>query len=101
MAAMGDPDDLGIEDASHLTDADWAAINRLRRVLKSDGIKALKREMRTLLNENPVRYYTIMHAFFPRKTSEMIKDVAAELGVTEEEAIEMAEKMNAPSTKRH
>jgi hypothetical protein len=96
---VDNPDDLGIEDTSHLTDADWAEISKLRRAFRSDGIKALRREMRMLLNENPVRYYTIMHAFFPRKISEMIKDVAAELEVTEEEAIEMAEKMNSPPTK--
>ena len=98
---MENPDDLGIEDTSHLTDADWATINKLVRTLRSDGIKALEKETRALRDENPVRFYTIMHAFSPRKTLEIIRDVAADLGVTEQEAKEMAQRMNSPSTKRH
>jgi hypothetical protein len=98
---MDNREDLGIEDTSHLTDADWAVINKLVRAHRNGDIRALEREMKALAGQDMVRYVTIMHAFSPRRTSEMIRDLAAELGVTEEEAREMAERMNSPSTKRH
>jgi hypothetical protein len=101
MMLMPEDENLGIKDTSGLTDADWAVINKLMRAHRDGGKKALQREMKTLIEQDMVRYVTIMHAFFPRRTSEMIRDVAAEHGVTEEEAREMAEKMNSPSTKRH
>ena len=40
---MNDPDDLGIVDTSWLTDADWAVINRLRRIHETEGQKAVKK----------------------------------------------------------
>jgi hypothetical protein len=97
MMLMPEDENLGTKDTSGLTDADWAVM----RAHRDGGKKALQREMKTLIEQDMVRYVTIMHAFFPRRTSEMIRDVAAEHGVTEEEAREMAEKMNSPSTKRH
>ena len=45
---MNDPDDFGIVDPSWLTDADWAVINRLRRVHETEGQKAARKALRAL-----------------------------------------------------
>ena len=45
---MNDPDDLGIVDRSWLTDADWAVINRLRRIHETEGQKAVRKALRAL-----------------------------------------------------
>ena len=42
---MNDPDDLGIVDTSWLTDADWAVINRLRRIHETEGQKAVRKAL--------------------------------------------------------
>jgi hypothetical protein len=97
---MEDSEDLGIEDTSHLTDADWAAINKLVHAYKTNGQKALQKEMKALMEQDEVRYYRIMAAFFPQKMSDTIRDAMAEMGVTEEDVREMAERLNPPLTKQ-
>ena len=43
---MGDRDDeLGIQDTSRLADADWAEINKLRRIYETDGGKGLRKAL--------------------------------------------------------
>ena len=39
-------------------------------------------------------------AFFPQKKSDAIRDVMAEMGMTEEDVREMAERLNPPVTKQ-
>ena len=45
--------DHEIKDTSGLTDADWAAINKLRRAYDSGGDEALKRAYKDLCKGDP------------------------------------------------
>jgi hypothetical protein len=51
---MANDEELGLEDTVGLTDADWAAINKLRKAYKEGGQKSLERAMREL-DQDPVR----------------------------------------------
>ena len=94
---MNDLDDLGIVDSSWLTDADWAVINRLRRVHETEGQKAVRKALRGL---EPESYLRVVAAFFPDKVREAIKDEMAENGITEQDLREMAEKLHPSPTKQ-
>ena len=93
---MNDKDDWGIADTSLLTDADWAIINRLRRIYETDGQQGLSKALREL---DLVQYIRVMGAFFPNEVRETLKDKMAEQGLTEEDVREMAKKLNPHSTK--
>ena len=82
---MNDPDDLGIVDTSWLTDADWAVINRLRRVHETEGQKAVRKALRAL---EPESYLRVVAAFFPDKVRGL-KDEMAEKGITEQDLRQM------------
>jgi hypothetical protein len=82
---------LEIEDASCLTDDDWATINGLRRAHQRRGAKGLASEM-AKLTRDPVRWVRIMGAFFPQMIREMIRDTMAENGITREDLEEIIRK---------
>ena len=88
---MNDLDDLGIVDSSWLTDADWAVINRLRRIHETEGQLAVRKALRALEPEN---YLRVAAAFFPDKVREAIKDEMAENGITEQDLRAMPEKLH-------
>ena len=88
---------LEIENPSGLTDADWAEINKLRRAYESDGQPALNEAMQELAKDDPVRYVTVMGAFFPDMIREAIKDTMAEVGLTEDDVREMVRKLESPA----
>jgi hypothetical protein len=94
---MNDRDDLGMVDTSRLTDADWAVINRLRRIHETEGKKAVREALRTL---EPESYLRVAAAFFPDKVREAIKDEMAEKGITAQDLKEMAEKLHPSPTKQ-
>ena len=79
---MNDFDDLGIVDSSWLTDADWAVINRLRRIHETEGQLAVRKALRAL---EPESYLRVAAAFLPDKVREAIKDEMAENGITEQD----------------
>ena len=88
---MNDFDDLGIVNSSWLTDADWAVINRLRRIHETEGQIAVRKALRAL---EPESYLRVAAAFLPDKVREAIKDEMAENGITEQDLREMAETSN-------
>ena len=94
---MNDLDDLAIVDSSWLTDADWAVINRLRRIHETEGQLAVRKALRAL---EPESYLRVAAAFFPDKVREAIKDEMAENGITEQDLREMAEKLHSSPTKQ-
>ena len=81
--------DFEIADTSGLTDADWAEINKLRRIWETKGTKALTKAFDQL---DPGRCFRIMAAFFPERVYNTIRDQMAEKGITEEDLKEMARK---------
>jgi hypothetical protein len=96
---MTDRDDLEIADASLLTDADWAEINKLRRAYEINGSEGLSKALKKLANDH-IRYGIVMGAFFPDMIRNAIKDHMAEMGVTEDDLKEMARKLQPPPTKQ-
>ena len=89
---MGDRDEeLGIEDTSGLSDADWVEINKLRDAYRTGGQKALRDAWRKL-TDDPISTVRVYGAFFPDKLRNTIKDVMAAEGMTVEDLTEMIEK---------
>jgi hypothetical protein len=82
-------DELGITETLGLTDADWAEINKLRRVCETEGTKALTKALDEL---DPIRCFRIMAAFFPERVYNTMKDVMAEKGITEDDLKEIVRK---------
>jgi hypothetical protein len=90
---------LVVADTSVLTDADWAELNKLRRVHAVRGSKGLLKALRKLAKDDPVRYFTIAAALFPAKVLNAMKDHMAENGITKEDVEEMARKLH-PAPKK-
>jgi hypothetical protein len=94
--AMATPEELGIVHTSFLTDADWAEINKLNRAFKSGGEAALRKAYRELA-EHPSRWVRVFGAFFPDKLREILKDKMAEVGLTDDDLIELDRKLQGPA----
>jgi hypothetical protein len=75
-------------DTSRLTDADWAALNKLRRAYET-GIEEFSAACQELLEEDPVRLTRIYGAYDPEKMREALKDAAAERGITIEDLLDL------------
>jgi hypothetical protein len=86
-----------VADPSGLTDADWAEINRLRRVHERGGQRAFSMAMKKLA-EDPIRYMRVVGALFPDKVREAVKDAMAELGMTDEDLREFLRKLQSPAS---
>lgn len=88
-------DELGLEDTSHLTDADWAEINKLHAAHKSGG-EALSKAVADLLKWDPLRLLSILDAYESGATRNLLRDALAAKGVTVEdlEAIRKANRQN-------
>jgi hypothetical protein len=80
---------LEITHPSDLTDADWAEINRLRRIWETKGTKTLTKAFDQL---DLIRCFRIMAALFPERVYNTIRDQMAEKGITEDDLKEMARK---------
>ena len=96
---METPEELGIEDTSLLTDAEWAEINKLTRAYKSGGEKALKKACFDLA-EHPRHWVRVFGAFFPDKIREALKDAMARAGINEDDLIELDRKLQNPAVKQ-
>jgi hypothetical protein len=68
---------LNVVDTSGLTDADWAAVNRVNRAYEAGGIEAFWDELENL--DDPVQAITVASAFFPDLIREVIKDHMASM----------------------
>jgi hypothetical protein len=84
-------------DTSHLTDADWAEINKLRAAYEAGGQKALSRAMKHLSEANPIRYMHVVAAYFPDAVRQAIKDAMAEKGMTDEDLRKLIRKLESPA----
>jgi hypothetical protein len=78
-------------DTSGLTDADWAAINKLHHAYESGGETALSAAFQQL-TKDPVRCARVIAAYFPEKMREALKDAAAAAGVTIEDLRDLLRK---------
>src|SRR5262249_16506668 len=66
-----------IADTSSLTDADWAAINVLKRAHALGGDRPLGQAVQALSKHDPGRYIRIMAAYFRDRVRETVKDERA------------------------
>jgi len=89
-------DPFEVVDPSGLSDADWADINRLRRIYKADGKDALSDALAELAKA-PIRYVHILGAIFPEMIREALKDEMAEAGIDEEDLRELIRKLESPA----
>jgi hypothetical protein len=89
-------DPFEVIDSSGLTDADWAEINKLQQAYKEGGKRALNKAMAAVAKD-PIRFASVIGAFFPEMIREAIKDAVAEAGLTEEDLREMVRRLESPA----
>lgn len=89
-------DELGLEDTSFFTDADWAALNKLLDILRDNGSNALKSAWAALARDDPVQALRIASAFSPTWVSNLIKDELAEAGVTKNDLEDILRRAEPP-----
>ncbi|QIG91983.1 hypothetical protein [Bradyrhizobium sp. 6(2017)] len=99
MATEPSDDEEGLEvvDSSHLTDADWAEINKLKHLAQTGGQKAISEAIKELSDRDPIRYVSVMAAFFPDMIRESIRDAMAEAGMDEDDLRELTRKLESPA----
>ena len=85
---------LNVVDASGLTDADWAVVDRVNRAFEVGGIEAFWDELERL--DDSVQAITVASAFFPDLIREVIKDHMAEHGLTIDDLREILRKSESP-----
>ena len=94
------PFDLEVVDASGLTAADWAEINRLKSLYETGGRNALSKALAELGESDPVRSIHVLRAFFPETVREALSDSMAEQGITAEELRELIRKHEGSTRKQ-
>jgi hypothetical protein len=93
---MAEDEPFEVVDSEGLTDADWAEINKLQHAYREGGKKNLDKAMAKLA-EDPIRFTSVIGAFFPEMIREAMKDAVAESGMTEEDIREMVRKLESPA----
>ena len=83
----------------HLSDADWAELNRLNKIFVNQGIEAFSKALRDLASAEPARYLAISAAFMPQEVENSVRDYMAANGITAEELLEIIEKAEGKNTK--
>jgi hypothetical protein len=83
-----------IVNSSHLTDADWAEINKLKRAFEDGGKAALSKAVEKLGND-PIRYVNVMAAFFPEMIREKLKESLADADA--DDVRELIQKLETPA----
>src|SRR6185369_3361582 len=92
-------DELFVTDASGLTNADWAEINRLKSAYANGGDKAFSEALKEL-DDNPTLRIRVLGAFFPEMVRETILDAMAASGTTEEDVLDLIRKLEPPPAKQ-
>jgi hypothetical protein len=76
-------------DTSRFTNADWAALEKLRDAHAVGGKEAVKAAMREIERTDLVAYIRIIGAYFPDHLREVLRDAMFERGMTAEELREL------------
>jgi hypothetical protein len=87
---------LEVVDASDLTDAEWAEINRIRKAHAEGGWKAFNSALTELESRDFVMCARVYGAFFPYELREGMKDELAERGITADDLRELIRKLESP-----
>jgi hypothetical protein len=75
---MSDDERFEVVESSWLTDADWTEINKLQRVYKEGGKKALNEAMGALAKD-PIRFVRVVGAFFPDMIRKTVRDALEQI----------------------
>ena len=94
---MPDPFPLEVVDSSGLTDAEWSEMGELKKAYELGGEKALEEALQRLANENPIRHFVVLGAFFPKEAREGFKEWMAEAGMTVQDLRQLMRKLENPA----
>ena len=79
-------------DTSRFTDADWAALAKLRDAHARGGKKAVETAMKEIQRGDLVTYVRIIGAYFPDQLREVLRDAMFDRGLTAEDLRELIHK---------
>ena len=85
---------LNVVDCSGLTDADWAAVNRVNRACELGGAVAFWKELEKF-DDVPLQL-RVLGAFFPELVREVIEEEMTEHGLTADDWQEAGRKAESP-----
>jgi len=85
---------LEVVDTRGLTDADWAAIDKVIRAYRAGGMEGFWDELETFGDGNLILQITIVGAFFPDVIREAIKDEMAEQSITLEDLRNLVKRLH-------
>jgi hypothetical protein len=85
---------LNVVDCSGLTDADWAAVNRINRACELGGATAFWEELEKLGDMS--LQLRVLGAFFPELLREVIEEEMTEHGLTIDDLREAERKAETP-----
>ena len=79
-------------DTSRFTDADWAALAKLRDAHERGGAEAVETAMKEIEEADLVTYVRIIGAYFPDQLREVLRAAMFDRGLTAEELRELIQK---------
>jgi hypothetical protein len=85
---------LNVVDSSGLTDADWAAVNRVNRACELGGATAFWEKLEKL--DDMSLQLRVLGAFFPELVREVIEEEMTEHGLTIDDLREAERKAESP-----
>ena len=85
---------LNVVDCSGLTDADWAAVNRVNRACELGGAVAFWKELEKF-DDVPLQL-RVLGAFFPELVREVIEEEMTEHGLSVDDLREAERKAESP-----
>lgn len=86
-----------VVDASGLLDADWAEINRLRKVLRHSGQKGWAIAFDELIDRDFFQSARIMMAVFPSLVPGIVRDELASRGITQQDLLDAIRELESPA----
>ena len=89
-----------IVESSHLTDADWAQINKLQSAWQAGGSRSISKALVELAAADPGSYICVVAAYFPDVVREALKDQMAEQGMSEDDLRELIRRLESPAGKQ-
>jgi hypothetical protein len=90
---------LEVVGTADLTDADWSVIGKAQQAYSEGGSEALWKLLDELLKDDPIRYRTVVRAFFSVLMTEGA-DETVEQGMTFDEVRELLRKLESRPRKR-
>ena len=94
---MSNNESLQVVESSHLLDADWSEINKIQRAYKEGGKTAADKALEELAKSQPIRFFNVIEAFWPRMALEATRDALARAGLTEDDLVEMKRRFESPA----